>query len=179
MFVRMLGLDNDPKDRQQAVVTLWEYSLGGKEYVDNIMRFSGTVNLIVNLLKSDSDSTCEAAAGLLRAISAINLYRDLVAESAAIEEMTLLLRRSHLSAEVKEQSICTLWNLSADEKVRVRITSSEILTLFVKFLEDEDLKVNEAAAVVLANLALSHSEHEVMIEAGVIPKLVRNRGLFL
>lgn len=74
---------------------------------------------------------------------------------------------------MKEQSICTLWNLSVDEKVRARITSSEILPLLVKFLEDEDLKVKEAAAGVLTNLALSHSEHEIMIEAGVIPKLVR------
>lgn len=171
MFVRMLGLDNDPQDREQAVVTLWKYSLGGKEYVDNIMKFSGTVNLIVNLLKSDS--ACEAAAGLLRVISAINVYRDLVTESAAVEEMTGLLRRSHLSSEVKEQSICTLWNLSVDEKVRARITSSEILPLLVNFLEDEDLKVNEAAGGVLANLALSHSEHEIMIEARVIPKLAK------
>ncbi|XP_073122733.1 uncharacterized protein [Henckelia pumila] len=173
MFVRMLGLDNDRQDREQAVVTLWKYSLGGKEFVDNIMRFSGTVNLIVNLLKSDSDSACEAAAGLLRVISAINVYRDLVAESAAVEEMTGLLRRSPLSSEVKEQSICTLWNLSVDEKVRARITRSEILPLLVKFLEDEDLRVNEAAGGVLANLALSHSEHDIMIEAGVIPKLAK------
>ncbi|XP_075481784.1 uncharacterized protein LOC142522344 [Primulina tabacum] len=173
MFVRMLGLDNDPQDREQAVVTLWKYSLGGKEYVDNIMRFSGIVNLIVNLLKLDSDSACEAAAGLLRVISAINVYRDLVAESAAVEEMTGLLRRCPLSSEVKEQSICTLWNLSVDGKVRARITSSEILPLLVKFLEDEDLKVIEAAGGVLANLALSHSEHEIMIEAGVIPKLAK------
>ncbi|KAL0430269.1 UNVERIFIED_CONTAM: Junction plakoglobin [Sesamum radiatum] len=167
----MLGVDNDPQDREQAVVALWKYSLGGKNCIDNIMKYRGTVNLIVNLLKSESDSACEAAAGLLRVISSINLYRDLVADSAAIEEMTSLLTRSSLSSDVKEQSICTLWNLSVDEKLRVRITSSDVLPLLVKFLEDEDIKVKEAAGGVLSNLTLSQSNHKLMVEAGVIPKL--------
>ncbi|KAI3466968.1 hypothetical protein Pfo_023631 [Paulownia fortunei] len=145
LFVRMLGLDNDPQDREQAVIALWKYSLGGKHCIDNIMKHHGIVNLIVNLLKSDSDSTCEAAAGLLRVISSINLYRDLVAGSGAIEEMTGLLTRSSLSSDVKEQSMCTLWNLSVDEKLSARITTSEILPLLVKYLEDEDMKVKEAA----------------------------------
>lgn len=99
----MLGLDNDPQDREQAVVALWKYSLGGKHCVDNILKYHGTVNLIVNLLKSDSDSACEAAAGLLRVISSINLYRDLVAGSGAIEELTVLLTRSALSSNVQKK----------------------------------------------------------------------------
>ncbi|KAL2235107.1 UNVERIFIED_CONTAM: Junction plakoglobin [Sesamum indicum] len=171
LFIRMLGVDNDPQDREQAVVALWKYSLGGKHCIDSIMKYRGTVNLIVNLLKSESDSACEAAAGLLRVISSINLYRNLVADSGAIEEMTSLLTRSSLSSDVKEQSICTLWNLSVDEKLRVRITSSDILPLLVKFLEDEDIKVKEAAGGVLSNLTLSQSSHKLMVEAGVIPKL--------
>ncbi|KAL0424626.1 UNVERIFIED_CONTAM: Junction plakoglobin [Sesamum radiatum] len=171
LFIRMLGVDNDPQDREQAVVALWKYALGGKHCIDNIMKYRGTVNLIVNLLKSESDSACEAAAGLLRVISSINLYRNSVAESGAIEEMTSLLTRSSLSSDVKEQSICTLWNLSVDEKLCVRITSSDILPLLVKFLEDEDIKVKEAAGGVLSNLTLSQSNHKLMVEAGVIPKL--------
>ncbi|KAL0380873.1 UNVERIFIED_CONTAM: Junction plakoglobin [Sesamum angustifolium] len=171
LFIRMLGVDNDPQDREQAVVALWKHALGGKHCIDNIMKYRGTVNLIVNLLKSESDSACEAAAGLLRVISSINLYRNSVAESGAIEEMTSLLTRSSLSSDVKEQSICTLWNLSVDEKLCVRITSSDILPLLVKFLEDEDIKVKEAAGGVLSNLTLSQSNHKLMVEAGVIPKL--------
>lgn len=100
LFVRMLGLDNDPLDREQAVVVLWKYSLGGKQYIDAIMQFRGCLNLIVNLLKPDSSSTCEAAAGLLREISSVNLYRESVAESGAIEEITGLLSRSCLTSEV-------------------------------------------------------------------------------
>ncbi|KAH6827754.1 ARM repeat superfamily protein [Perilla frutescens var. hirtella] len=173
LFIRMLGLDNDPLDREQAVVALWKYSLGGKHCVDNIMKYPGTVNLIVNLLKSDSDSACEAAAGLLRVISSINLYRDLVAESGAVEEMTVLLAHSSLSSNVKEQALCTLWNLTVDEKLSAQITSSEILPLIVKYLEDEDIKVKEAAGGVLANLTLTQSNHKIMVEAGVIPKLAK------
>ena len=100
LFVRMLGLDNDPLDREHAIVALWKYSLGGKQYIDAIMQFRGCLNLTVNLLKSDSSSTCEAAAGLLREISSVNLYRESVAESGAIEEITGLLIRSCLTSEV-------------------------------------------------------------------------------
>ncbi|XAR72220.1 hypothetical protein NMG60_11018789 [Bertholletia excelsa] len=173
LFVRMLGLDNDPLDREQAVVALWKYSLGGKQYVDAIMQYPGSVNLTVNLLKSDSSSTCEAASGLLRMISSVNVYRELVAESGAIEEITVLLSRSSLTSDVKEQSICTLWNLSVDEKLREKIANSDLLPLLIKLLGDEDVKVKEAAGGVLANLALQCSNHKVMVEAGVIPKLAR------
>lgn len=100
LFVRMLGMDHDPLDREQAIVTLWKYSEGGKHCVDMIMAFRGCVNLTVNLLKSDSSITCEAAAGLLRAISSVNLYKDSVAESGAIEEIIFLLNRSSLTTEV-------------------------------------------------------------------------------
>uniref|UniRef100_A0A5B7BN26 Uncharacterized protein n=1 Tax=Davidia involucrata TaxID=16924 RepID=A0A5B7BN26_DAVIN len=173
LFVRMLGLDNDPLDREQAIVALWKYSLGGKKYIDAIMQFRGSINLTVNLLKSESSSTCEAAAGLLRMMSSVNVYRDSVAESGAIEEITGLLSRSSLTSDVKEQSVCTLWNLSVDEKLRMKIANSDLLPLLIKFLDDEDVKVKEAAGGVLANLALSHSNHKIMVEAGVIPKLAK------
>ena len=39
LFVRMLGLDNDPLDRELAVVALWKCSLGGKQHIDVIMQF--------------------------------------------------------------------------------------------------------------------------------------------
>ncbi|XP_059649528.1 uncharacterized protein LOC132295328 isoform X2 [Cornus florida] len=171
LFVRMLGLDNDPLDREQAIVALWKYSLGGKQCIDAIMQFRGSINLIINLLKSESSSACEAAAGLLRTISSVNVYRELVADSGAIEEITGLLNRSSLTSDVKEQSICTLWNLSVDEKLRVNIADSDLLPLLVKFLDDEDVKVKEAAGGVLATLALSQYNHRIMVEAGVIPKL--------
>lgn len=173
VFVRMLGLDQDPLDREQGIVALWKYSLGGKKCIDNIMQFHGCLNLTINLLKSDSTATCEAAAGLLRAISSVNLYRVSVAESGAVEEIMGLLNRPSLTSEVKEQSICTLWNLSVDEKLRMKIASEDRLLLLIKFLDDEDIKVKEAAGGVIANLALSHSNHKVMVEAGVIPKLAK------
>lgn len=63
--------------------------------------------------------------------------------------------------------------MSVDEKLREKIANSDLLPLLVKFLEDEDNKVKTASGGVLANLALSHFNHKVMVEAGVIPKLVR------
>lgn len=173
LFVRMLGLDNDPLDREQAVVTLWKYSLGGKKYVDNLMQFHGCINLTINLLKSESTPACEAAAGLLRTISSVNSYWDVVADSGAIEEITALLSRSGLASEVKEQSISLLWNLSAEEKLRAKIANTELLPLLIRFLDDEDPKVNEATGGVLANLALDSSNHKIMVELGVIPKLAK------
>lgn len=171
LFVRMLGLDNDPLDREQAIVALWQYSLGGKKCIDNIMQFQGCINLIVNLLQSELSSACEASAGLLRSISSVNVYRDVVAESGAIEEITRLLIQPSLTPQVMEQSICILWNLSVDEKLRVKIANPDVLPLLIKSLKDEDIRVKEAAGGVLANLTLTHSNHNIMVEAGVIPKL--------
>ncbi|KAF5442752.1 hypothetical protein F2P56_035376 [Juglans regia] len=173
LFVRMLGLDHDHLDREQAIVALWKYSLGGKKYIDAIMQFHGCINLTLNLLQSESRSTCEAAAGLLRSISSINSYRELIADSGAIEEITGLLSRPSLTPEVKEQSICTLWNLSVDEKLRAKIANTDLLPLLIKSLDEEDIKVKEAAGGVLANLALSRFTHNMMVEAGVIPKLAK------
>ncbi|XP_030959610.1 uncharacterized protein LOC115981539 isoform X4 [Quercus lobata] len=173
LFVRMLGLDHDDLDREQAIVALWKYSLGGKKCIDAIMQFPGCINLTVNLLRSKSSSSCEAAAGLLRSISSVNLYRELVAESGAIEEITGLLSQPSLTPEVKEQSMCTLWNLSVDEKLRVKIANSDILPLLIKSLDDDDIKLKEAAGGVLANLALSQINHSIMVEAGVIQKLAK------
>lgn len=80
--------------------------------------------------------------------------------------------------QVMEQSICTLWNLSADEKLRVKIANNDILPILIKSLDDEDLKVKEAAGGVLANLSLSQANHNILVEAGVIPKLVRHDTSF-
>ncbi|CAI9296898.1 unnamed protein product [Lactuca saligna] len=173
LFIRMLGLDNDLSDREQAVDALWKYSLGGKQCVDTIMKSSGSVFLTVNLLNSESDIACEAAAGLLRMISSINIYRDFVAESGAIQEITSLLRRPSLTSEIKEQSLCVLANLSVDEKLRLQIANSDLLPLLIKFLDDEDMKVIEASGGVLANLVLSVANHKVMVETGVIPPLAK------
>ncbi|KAH0464136.1 hypothetical protein IEQ34_006922 [Dendrobium chrysotoxum] len=171
LFVQMLGLDNNPVDREHAVVTLWKYSEGGKNFIDVIMKFPGCVNLVLSLLKSDNPSTCEAAAGLLRNISSVKLYRDIIAESGVIEEISWLLHQSFLSLGVKEQSLCTLWNLSIDEKPRIKIARGDLLPLLIKLLDDEEIKVKEAAAGVLSNLTLSPCNHCNMVEVGVIPKL--------
>ncbi|CAK8570391.1 unnamed protein product [Lathyrus sativus] len=173
LFVDMLGLDHDSLDREQAIITLWQYSLGGKKCIDNIMQFPGCINLVVNLLRSESSSSSEAAAGLLRSISSIDVYRNSVADSGAIEEINGLLTQSSLGPEVKAQSLNTLWNLSVDEKLRVKLLKSDILLLAIKYLGDEDIKVKEAAVSVLANLALSRVNQDVMVEAGVIPKLAK------
>ncbi|KAM5566828.1 hypothetical protein ABKV19_015110 [Rosa sericea] len=173
LFIRMLGLDHDSLDREEAIVALWKYSLGGKKYIDAIMQFPDCIHLILNLLRSESSSTCEAAAGLLRSIALVNSYRDLVANSGAIEEITGLLTRASTTSEVKEQALCTLWNLSVDEKFRMKIASSDILPLLVKSLDDEGVQVKEAAGGVLANLALSEFNHGIMVEAGVIPQLAK------
>jgi len=69
--------------------------------------------------------------------------------------------------------LTTLWNLSVDEKLWIKISKTEILPVAIKYLEDEDIKVQEAAGGILANLALSRVNHSIMVEAGVIPKLVR------
>lgn len=67
----------------------------------------------------------------------------------------------------------TLWNLSVDEKLCIGMAKSDILLLAIKYLDDEDMKVKEAAGGILANLALNRVNHNAMVEAGVIPKLVR------
>lgn len=55
----------------------------------------------------------------------------------------------------------------------MKIAKMDILQLLLKLLEDEDVRVKEAAGGILANLALTHSNHNAMVEAGIIPKLVR------
>ncbi|KAK8940809.1 hypothetical protein KSP39_PZI010803 [Platanthera zijinensis] len=76
----MLGLDNNPLDRDHALMTLWTYSYGGKDSIDNIIMFHSCVNLVLRFLKSDNPSTTEAAAGILLNISSVNMYRDILAE---------------------------------------------------------------------------------------------------
>lgn len=66
----------------------------------------------------------------------------------------------------------TLWNLSVDEKLRIKLAKSDTLPLIIKYLDDEDVKVKEAAGGILANLALSHANLSILVEAGIIPKLV-------
>lgn len=60
----------------------------------------------------------------------------------------------------------------------MKIANNDIVPLLIKSLEDEDIKVKEAAGGVLANLALTSSNHSIMVEAGVIPKLVRIPSYF-
>lgn len=73
---------------------------------------------------------------------------------------------------MKEQCLATLWNLSVDQKLIVKIANADILPIIIKSLDDENMKVKEAAGGVLANLALSPVNHNIMVEASAIPKLV-------
>lgn len=84
--------------------------------------------------------------------------------------MMLIVDSVHM--QVKKQSLCSLWNLSIDEKPRIKIAHGDLLPLLIRLLDDEEVKVKEAAGGVLANLSLSPCNHNNMVEAGVIPKLV-------
>ncbi|KAM0842993.1 hypothetical protein ACQ4PT_057999 [Festuca glaucescens] len=172
LFVRMLGLDNDALDREHAICTLRHYSLGGQKCIDEIMQFPGCITLIISLLKSESIRACEAAAGLLYNITSVELYRDVAIESGAMEEIFSRLLKSTITPEMKEQCLCTIWNFSTNENLRYKILGSDMLIPIVRFLDDEDIKVKEAAAGIISNLTLSHSYHGDLVEAGVIPKLV-------
>ncbi|XP_051207615.1 uncharacterized protein [Lolium perenne] len=172
LFVRMLGLDNDALDREHAICTLRHYSLGGQKCIDEIMQFPGCITLIIGLLKSESIRACEAAAGLLHNITSVKLYRDVAIESGAMEEIFSRLLKSTITPEMKEQCLCTIWNFSTDENLRYKILGSDMLIPIVRFLDDEDIKVKEAASGIISNLTLSHPYHGDLVEAGVIPKLV-------
>ena len=99
-------------------------------------------------------SIAEANAGLLQNISSMNSYRTLVAKARAVEEIAGLLTRHSLPPEVKEQSMCVLWNLSVHEKLRAKMANSELLSSLIQALNDDKVGVKEAAAGVLANLAI-------------------------
>ncbi|CAO2208296.1 unnamed protein product [Urochloa humidicola] len=172
LFIRWLGLDNDPRDREHAVCTLYQYSLGGRKSIDEIMQFPGCIVLIISLLKSQSTRAREAAAGLLRNITSVPLYRKMAIESGAMEEMISLLCKSTITPEMMEQCLCTIWNFSIDESWRYKILRGDFLTKIVSYLDEEDIKVKEAAGGIISNLALSPSNHGALVEAGVISKLV-------
>nr|CAB3477256.1 unnamed protein product [Digitaria exilis] len=172
LFVRLLGLDNDARDREHAVCTLYQYSLGGRKSIDEIMQFPGCIVLIISLLKLESTGACEAAAGLLRNITSVQVYRKMAAESGAIEEIISLLCKSTITPEMMEQCLCTIWNFSIDENWRYKILRSDALTKIVSYLDEEDIKVKEAAGGIISNLALSPCNRGALVEAGVIPKLV-------
>jgi hypothetical protein len=79
---------------------------------------------------------------------------------------------------MKEQCLCTIWNFSTDENLRYKILGSDMLIPIVRFLDDEDIKVKEAASGIISNLTLSHPYHGDLVEAGVIPKLVSCSSFF-
>lgn len=100
LFVRLLVLDNDARDREHAICTLYQYSLGGRKSIDEIMQVPGCIVLIISLLKSESTRACEAAAGLLRNITSVQIYRKMAIESGAMEEIISLLCKSMITPEV-------------------------------------------------------------------------------
>ena len=51
--------------------------------------------------------------------------------------------------------MCVLWNLLVDEKLRAKMENSELLSSLIQALSDDKVGVMEAAARVLANLAMS------------------------
>ena len=50
LFIRLLGLDNAPPNWDQAIKILWKHSNGGKQFVDEIVKFN---ILTIILLSSD------------------------------------------------------------------------------------------------------------------------------
>eukprot|EP00249_Psilotum_nudum_P018091 c26634_g1_i4 orf=741-2645(-) len=170
LFVRLLGLDNSDEDREASVRALWKHSMRGKQCVDEIMKFPGCLALIVRLLSSDRAASSEAAAGLLRNISMIHAYRSDVANAGAIEEIAGILTRRSICSEAREQATCVLWNLSVEEKLRHKIANAELLQVLVVMLGSSEGE-REAAAGVMANLALSECNHDILVEAGAIPKM--------
>ncbi|KAL2630411.1 hypothetical protein R1flu_015097 [Riccia fluitans] len=173
LFVRLLGLDNPVEDREEAVQALWRHSAGGKEFIDQILEFPGCLNLIVSLLPSDRPASSEAAAGVLRNISAINSYRSAVAEAGALEEVIGLLTRRCKPSEVREQATCVLWNLSVEEGPRAKLVEPEILSVLLGMLGSDESGEREAAAGVLANLSLSPAYHQMLVQGGIISKLAK------
>lgn len=78
-----------------------------------------------------------------------------------------------VSLQIIERCVFTLNNLSVDEELGVKIAKSDLLHMLIKLLDREEVKVKESAGGVLANLALNRCNHNAMVEAGVIPMLVR------
>lgn len=74
--------------------------------------------------------------------------------------------------QMMEQCLCAIWNFSIDEHWRYKILRSDALTNIVSYLDEEDIKVKEAAGGIISNLALSPCNHGALVEASVIPKLV-------
>ena len=68
-FIRLLGVDNAPPNRDQAIKILCKHSNGGKQFVDEIAKFDGSVILTISLLSSDVPSIAEAVVDLFQNIS--------------------------------------------------------------------------------------------------------------
>ncbi|CAM6036739.1 unnamed protein product [Sphagnum compactum] len=172
LFVRQLGLDHPKEDREAAVLTLWHHSRSGRKSIEEIIASPGCLNLVVSLLSSDREVTSKAAAGLLRNISAFEPYRSVVADAGALEEIAGLLIRRSVSSEVREQAVGVLWNLSANERERKKIAGLELLPVLLAMVDSKEELEQEAAMGVLANMSLSPSNHPILVDAGIIPKLV-------
>nr|PNR35431.1 hypothetical protein PHYPA_023331 [Physcomitrium patens] len=192
IFVRMLSLNNPVEDREAGVLALWRHSAAGADKVKEIVMFPGCLNLVVALLPSEREATAEAAAGLLRNISAIEEYRSLVAEAGTLEEIAGLLTRHKRSPEVRKQALSVLWNVSLNERERNKLADLELLPALLAIVDSEEEKETEgedtvslqtgdfhqesekeAAIGVLATLSYSPCNHEMLIRAGVIPRLAR------
>lgn len=98
--------------------------------------------------------------------------------------------------QVRKQALYVLWNVSLNEKERIKIADLELLPALVAILDSEEDEedgeereeaggtllgardsvegetAKEAAVGVLANLSHSVRNHPVLIQHGVIPRLV-------
>lgn len=63
--------------------------------------------------------------------------------------------------------------MAVDEKYKLKIADSDVLPIIINCLDDDNVKVNEAAGGVLSSLSLSPQNHGIMVELGVISKMVR------
>ena len=93
--------------------------------------------------------------------------------------------------QVRKQALSVLWNVSLNEKERTKIADLELLPALLAILDSEEDKdvekeadvglrigdseeetAKEAAVGLLANLSCSPCNHPILIQAGVIPRLV-------
>lgn len=73
---------------------------------------------------------------------------------------------------MREQALCVLWNISSDESERKKIAELELLPVLLSTVDSHEEAEREAAVGVLANMSCSPCNQSILVEAGIISKLV-------
>ncbi|GJM94228.1 hypothetical protein PR202_ga10858 [Eleusine coracana subsp. coracana] len=180
LFVRMLGLDNDSRDREHAICTLQQYSLGGRKCIDEIMQFPGCIVLIISLLKSESARACEAATAKVNAmigrsnqqflarVGAIELGDEGKDQSGSekndlytilpwidgVARLVLILGLEdllkHSDAPVREAAAYALEKLSASSIVCQKIKAEGGLEVLIDIVKDPNTAVKQLEKIIYA-----------------------------